>query len=85
MPVQNKDDSANVPMSELQPYIQDCLDLIEFANGDTTTTWGRKRAEMGHPEPFNLKYIAVGNEQWEEPYFKRLPPFVKVYARNIPT
>jgi len=81
---QNKDDSANVPMSELQPYIQDCLDLIEFANGDTTTTWGRKRAEMGHPAPFNLKYIAVGNEQWEEPYFKRLPPFVKAIREKYP-
>lgn len=74
---QNKEESAHVPVDELQPYIQDCLDLIEFANGDTTTTWGHKRAEMGHPAPFNLKYIAVGNEQWEDFYFKRLKPFVK--------
>lgn len=71
---QNKEESAHVAVSDLQPYIQDCLDLIEFANGDTATTWGRKRAEMGHPAPFNLKYIAIGNEQWEDFYFKRLPP-----------
>lgn len=82
---QNKEESAHVPVDELQPYIQDCLDLIEFANGDTTTTWGHKRAEMGHPAPFNLKYIAVGNEQWEDFYFKRLKPFVKAIRENIPT
>ena len=56
------DPKAHVPVDSLQPYIQDCLDLIEFANGDVNTTWGKKRAEMGHPEPFNLKYLAVGNE-----------------------
>lgn len=81
---QNKEESAHVPVDELQPYIQDCLDLIEFANGDTTTTWGRKRAEMGHPAPFNLKYIAVGNEQWEDFYFKRLKPFVKAIREKYP-
>lgn len=81
---QNKEESAHVPVDELQPYIQDCLDLIEFANGDTTTTWGHKRAEMGHPAPFNLKYIAVGNEQWEDFYFKRLKPFVKAIREKYP-
>ena len=81
---QNKEESAHVPVDELQPYIQACLDLIEFANGDTTTTWGHKRAEMGHPAPFNLKYIAVGNEQWEDFYFKRLKPFVKAIREKYP-
>ncbi len=81
---QNKEESAHVAVSDLQPYIQDCLDLIEFANGDTATTWGRKRAEMGHPAPFNLKYIAIGNEQWEDFYFKRLPPFVKAIREKHP-
>lgn len=81
---QNNNESAHVPVDELQPYIQDCLDLIEFANGDTTTTWGRKRAEMGHPAPFNLKYIAIGNEQWEDLYFKRLKPFVKAIREKYP-
>lgn len=49
---------------DFEPYIQDCLDLIEFANGDETTYWGAKRIEYGHKEPFNLKYLGVGNEQW---------------------
>ena len=49
---------------DFEPYIQDCLDLIEFANGDETTYWGQKRIEYGHKEPFNLKYLGVGNEQW---------------------
>lgn len=78
------DDKWHVPMNELQPYIDDCLDLIEFANGDTTTTWGRKRAEMGHPAPFNLKIIGVGNEQWDTLYFKRLEPFIKAIKAKHP-
>jgi alpha-L-arabinofuranosidase len=49
-------------MSEMDAYVQDVLDLVEYANGDITTEWGRKRAEAGHPKPFNLKYIGVGNE-----------------------
>ncbi|NMC40668.1 MAG: alpha-L-arabinofuranosidase, partial [Bacteroidales bacterium] len=59
-----------VPMNELDPYIQDALDLIEFANGPVTTKWGGLRASMGHPSPFNLKYIGIGNEQWEEQYIE---------------
>ncbi len=77
-------EKAHVALDSLQPYIQDCLDLIEFANGDTTTTWGRKRAEMGHAAPFNLKFIAVGNEQWGDFYFKRLEPFVKAIRAKYP-
>ena len=54
---------GGIPMSEMPDYIQDVLDLIEWANGDAKTTeWGKKRAEQGHPEPFNLKYIGIGNE-----------------------
>ena len=77
-------ESAHVPLNDLDPYIQDCLDLIQFANGDTTTVWGKKRAEMGHPAPFNMKMIAVGNEQWGEFYFKRLEPFVKAIRKAYP-
>ena len=66
-----------VPLNELDPYVQDALDLIEFANGETTTKWGRLRAEMGHPEKFNLKFIGVGNEQWEEQYIERYKVFEK--------
>lgn len=75
---------AHVPVDELQPYIDDCLDLIEFANGDVNTEWGKKRAEMGHPEPFNMKMIGVGNEQWDTLYFERLEPFVKAIRAKYP-
>lgn len=82
---QNQNDpSAHVAVKDLQPYIQDCLDLIEFANGDVNTTWGKKRAEMGHPAPFNLKFLAVGNEQWDDLYYKRLRPFVKAIKAKYP-
>ncbi len=50
---------------ELETYIQEALDVVEFANGGTDTVWGRVRADMGHPEPFGLEYLGVGNEQWE--------------------
>ena len=75
---------AHVPVDELKPYIDDCLDLIEFANGDTTTVWGKKRAEMGHPAPFNMKYLGVGNEQWDTLYYERLEPFVKAIRAKYP-
>ena len=78
------DDTAHVPYDQLQPYIQDCLDLIEFANGPADSEWGSKRAEMGHPEPFNMKFIGVGNEQWDDLYFKRLEPFVAAIKAKYP-
>ena len=78
------DDSAHVPYDQLQPYIQDCLDLIEFANGPANSQWGKIRAEMGHPEPFNMKFIGVGNEQWDDLYFKRLEPFVAAIKAKYP-
>lgn len=54
---------GGIPMEEMEQYVQDVLDLIEYANGDAKKTeWGRKRAEAGHPQPFNLKYIGIGNE-----------------------
>ena len=82
---QNQNDpSAHVAVKDLQPYIKDCLDLIEFANGDVNTTWGKKRAEMGHPAPFNLKFLAVGNEQWDDLYYERLRPFVKAIKAKYP-
>ncbi len=51
------------PMEDMDEWTQDALDLIEWANGDVTTPWGKKRAEAGHPEPFNLKYLGIGNEE----------------------
>jgi len=67
-----------VPLDQLDPYLQDALDLIEFANGPATSTWGAKRAEMGHPKPFNLKLLGVGNEQWGPQYIERYERFAKV-------
>ena len=81
---QNKTEEAHVPMDKLDPYIQDCLDLIEFANGDVNSEWGKKRAEMGHPAPFNLKYIGVGNEQWDDLYYDRLEVFMKAIRAKYP-
>lgn len=62
---------ASMTMDEVAAYAQDILDLIEFATGDASTPWGAKRAEMGHPEPFDLEYIAIGNENWDNEYFTR--------------
>lgn len=73
-----------VPLNELDPYVKDALDLIEFANGPVTSEWGKVRAEMGHPEPFGLKMIAVGNEQWGEVYPERLEVFMKAIRAQYP-
>ena len=73
-----------VPVDQLQPYVQDALDLIEFANGPVTSTWGKVRAQMGHPQPFGLKMIAVGNEQWGSVYPERLEAFVKAIRSKYP-
>ena len=81
---QNDSPDAHVSVSELDPYIQDALDLIEFANGGTDTKWGALRAEMGHPAPFHLKYIGIGNEQWGEEYPEHLEPFVKALRAAHP-
>jgi alpha-L-arabinofuranosidase len=69
---------------ELQEYIQDALDLIEFCNGDVSTTWGSVRVSMGHPEPFNLEYLGVGNENWESIYFIRYTKFVTAIREVYP-
>ena len=76
--------NPHCPVDELEPFIQDALDLIEFANGDVNTTWGKVRAEMGHPAPFNMKFIGVGNEQWDEIYPQHLEPFVKAIREKHP-
>jgi alpha-L-arabinofuranosidase len=83
---QNKDSdpNAHVALSDLQPYIDDALDLIEFANGSVYTKWGKVRAEMGHPKPFNLKEIGIGNEQWGPLYPERLEKFVKAIRARYP-
>jgi alpha-L-arabinofuranosidase len=72
------------PIDELGPYIQDALDLIEFANGPATSAWGAKRAAMGHPEPFNLKMMGVGNEQWGQQYIDRYAKFAQAIKAKYP-
>lgn len=52
------------PQEKLQFYINDALDQIEFIRGPVNSTWGARRAELGHPEPFELEYVEVGNEDW---------------------
>ena len=81
---ENQDPNENCPVDKLQPYIDDALDLIEFANGPVTSKWGKIRADMGHPAPFNLKLIAIGNEQWGPLYPERLEPFIKALRKAYP-
>jgi alpha-L-arabinofuranosidase len=73
-----------VPMDEIDPYIQDALDLIEFANGDVNTQWGKLRAQMGHPAPFNLKMMGIGNENWGPQYVERLKVFMSAIKAKYP-
>ena len=72
------------PVDQLDPYVQDALDLIEFANGDVNSKWGKVRAEMGHPAPFNLKMMGVGNENWGPQYVERLKIFQKAIKEKYP-
>jgi len=69
------------PLKKLQPYVQAALDAIEYANGDTRTKWGAERARNGHPEPFNMKYITIGNENGGPEYEARY----RVFAEAIRT
>ncbi len=73
-----------VPLEQIDPYVQDALDLIEFANGASDTKWGKVRSDMGHPAPFNMKYLGVGNEQWGPQYFERLQIFEKAIKSKHP-
>jgi alpha-L-arabinofuranosidase len=72
------------PLDQLEPYIQDALDLIEFANGPATTEWGAKRSSLGHPAPFNMRMMGVGNEQWGPQYVERYTRFAKVLKEKHP-
>ncbi len=73
-----------IPIDQLDTYVQDALDLIEFANGDATTQWGKVRVQMGHPAPFNLKMMGVGNENWGPQYLERLKIFSKAIKARYP-
>ncbi|MGP1536802.1 alpha-L-arabinofuranosidase [Bacteroides heparinolyticus] len=81
---QNTDADAHVAVCDLGSYIQDALDLIEFANGSIDSPWGKVRAEMGHPASFNLKFIGIGNEQWGKEYPEHLEPFIAAIRKAYP-
>jgi alpha-L-arabinofuranosidase len=72
------------PMDQLDTYIQDALDLIEFANGPASSPWGAKRAAMGHRNPFNMKLLGIGNEQWGPQYIERYAQFAKALKTKHP-
>ena len=72
------------PLDQLDGYVQDALDLIEFANGPATSQWGAKRAAMGHPAPFNMKMMGVGNEQWGPQYIERYQKFAAAIKAGHP-
>ena len=72
------------PLEDLDHFIQDTIDLIDFANAPANTRWGRVRAQMGHPKPFNLKMLGVGNEQWGPQYIERYKAFAKVLKAKYP-
>jgi alpha-N-arabinofuranosidase len=71
-------------INDTKEYIQDALDLIEFANGPATSPWGKVRAQMGHPAPFHLTMIGVGNEQWGQPYVERYKLFAAALKAKYP-
>ncbi|WP_316813847.1 alpha-L-arabinofuranosidase C-terminal domain-containing protein [Pedobacter heparinus] len=74
-----------VAADQMDEYVQDALDLIEFANGPAATGWGKKRAELGHPEPFNMKLLGIGNENWGPQYVERLELFTKAIKSRYPS
>ncbi len=76
--------SETAKMDELNEYIQDALDLIEFANGPVDSPWGKLRAQMGHPAPFHLEMMGVGNEQWGVRYLERYKVFAAALKEKHP-
>ncbi|NDV80890.1 alpha-L-arabinofuranosidase C-terminal domain-containing protein [Bacteroides sp. 51] len=72
------------PDNQIAYYLDDCMDAIEYALGDTTTEWGAKRVEHGHPDPFPLKYVEIGNENWGDEYDKRFDIFYAAIKEKYP-
>ncbi|QSB28793.1 alpha-L-arabinofuranosidase C-terminal domain-containing protein [Flavobacterium sp. CLA17] len=90
VPCQNSSDGGagqqfGIPMEDMDEYVQDVLDLIEYANGPVTSVWGKKRAEAGHAKPFNLKYVGIGNEDLISDVFEeRYRMIVKAVQEKYP-
>jgi alpha-N-arabinofuranosidase len=76
--------SETASLNQLDEYVQDALDLIDFANGPVTSPWGKLRSDMGHPEPFNLTMLGVGNEQWGPRYVERYKVFAAALKSKHP-
>lgn len=76
--------SETARLEDLHEYIQDALDLIEFANDPVTSPWGKLRAQMGHPAPFHLEMMGVGNEQWGSRYIERYKLFAQALKEKHP-
>lgn len=74
----------NVPLNQMGEFVQDALDAIEYCNGPVTSKWGAVRAQAGHPAPFNLKYMEIGNENGGRAYNERWPLFVKAIKERHP-
>jgi alpha-L-arabinofuranosidase len=80
----NGSTNNTVPLDQMGPWVQDALDLVQYANGDTNTPWGAQRAANGHPAPFNLKYIEIGNENGGSYYRDRYALFYDAIKSNYP-
>lgn len=80
----NPHSRQGVPLDDMQEWIDDALDLIEFANGGTDTPWGASRAYLGHPEPFGLKYLGIGNEEVGQGFFDRYDIIHKAVREKHP-
>src|SRR5271165_4275165 len=76
--------SETAALDQLDEYVRDALDLIDFANGPVTSPWGKIRAQMGHPEPFHLTMMGVGNEQWGPHYVERYKVFAAALKAQHP-
>lgn len=80
----NPHSGEGAPIDELGAWVDDALDLIEFANGDSSTKWGAIRTELGHEKPFGLEYIGIGNEEIGAGFFERYPYFHKAIREKYP-
>ena len=78
---ESQSSAPDINSAEFQRYIQDALDLVEFCRGDETTKWGKVRIAMGHKDPFALKYLGIGNEQWGNKFYERYEAFVDAFAK----
>lgn len=72
------------PLEDMEGWVDDAMDLVEFANGPVTSVWGGIRASLGHPEPFDLKYLGIGNENWARDYYERFELFQRAIKARYP-